>query len=44
MGLTSPQTSGSKIISQPTMELANQRNQTPSAPAPPKPVKVGNIL
>ncbi|CAL5207640.1 unnamed protein product [Lathyrus oleraceus] len=42
MGLTSPQTSGSKIISQPTMELANQRNQTPSAPAPPKPVKREN--
>ncbi|RHN79212.1 putative transcription factor bZIP family [Medicago truncatula] len=42
MGLTSPITSGSKKPSQPSMELANQRNENPSAPAPPKPVKKEN--
>jgi hypothetical protein len=44
MGLTSPQSSGAKKASQPSMELANQRNETLSAPAPPKLVKVGTIL
>ncbi|CAJ2673121.1 unnamed protein product [Trifolium pratense] len=42
MGLTSPQSSGSKKASQPSMELANQRNETLSAPAPPKLVKREN--
>ncbi|XP_058771356.1 bZIP transcription factor TGA10-like [Vicia villosa] len=42
MGLTSPQTSGSKKPSQPSMELANQRNETLYATAPPKPVKREN--
>ncbi|XP_004497935.1 bZIP transcription factor TGA10 [Cicer arietinum] len=36
MGLPSPQTSGSKKQSQPSVELANQRNETLSAPAPSK--------
>ncbi|KAG4913036.1 hypothetical protein AAZX31_19G131600 [Glycine max] len=37
--LVSPQTSGSKRPSEPSMELANPRNETASAPQPPKPVK-----
>ncbi|KAL2320833.1 hypothetical protein Fmac_029802 [Flemingia macrophylla] len=39
MELVSPQTSGSKRPSEPSMELANPRNETASAPQPPKPVK-----
>ncbi|CAL0302476.1 unnamed protein product [Lupinus luteus] len=39
MDLVSTQTSGSKKPSEPSMELANPRNDTASAPEPPKPVK-----
>ncbi|CAJ1909593.1 unnamed protein product [Sphenostylis stenocarpa] len=37
--LVSPQTSGSKRPSEPSMELANPRNEAASAPQPPKAVK-----
>ncbi|KAK7336620.1 hypothetical protein VNO77_17166 [Canavalia gladiata] len=37
--LVSPQTSGSKRPSEPSMEFANPRNQAASAPEPPKAVK-----
>lgn len=40
MELVSPQTSGSKRPSEPSMELANPRNDVASAPQPPKAVKV----
>jgi len=43
MELVSPQTSGSKRPSEPSMELANPRNEAASAPQPPKAVKVQHI-
>ncbi|KAK7259484.1 hypothetical protein RIF29_25092 [Crotalaria pallida] len=39
MDLVSPQTNGSKRPSEPSMELANPRNDAVSAPEPPKAVK-----